>query len=135
MDCRDAQEAILDFLDRAAPTARPAEVDAHIAGCPACTAFAVRQQALDIRLRGLLVPPETSPAFRPVLRRRIRRETIELWADSLPDKLHLVSCGLATVVCAVVMPFSVASVLTVGATATAATYVLLTAVRNLFESD
>jgi anti-sigma factor RsiW len=122
-------------LDRADPAAIPAEVTGHIAGCPACSAFAARQQAVDMRLRGMLVPPEMSPAFRPALRRRIRQETAELWTDFLPDKVHFVSCGLATAVCAVVMPFSVASVLSLGATATAATYVLMTAVRNLFESD
>ena len=57
-----------------------------------------------------------------------------MWADSLPDKVHFMSCGLASVICAIVMPFPAVSVLTAGAAATVVTFILLTAVRDLFES-
>ena len=80
------------------------------------------------------MPPEMSPGFRKALRKRIRREAMQLWADSLPDKVHFLSCGFATVMCAILMPFHPAAVLSVGAAATGVTYVLMTAVRNFFES-
>ena len=80
------------------------------------------------------MPPEMSPGFRKALRKRIRREAMQLWADSLPDKVHFLSCGFATVMCAILMPFHPAAVLSAGAAATGVTYVLMTAVRNFFES-
>ena len=134
MECRNVQEAILDSLEDAAAGVTLPEIDAHLAGCPACTAFAARQRSVDIRLGNMLTPPEMSPGFRRALRKRIRREAMQVWADSLPDKVHFVSCGLTTVICAIVMPFPAASVLTAGAAATVVTFILLTAVRNLFES-
>ncbi len=134
MECRNVQEAILDSLEGAAPGGTLPEVATHLSGCPACTAFAARQRNVDIRLSSTLVPPDLSPGFRSALRKRIRREAMQVWADSLPDKVHFLSCGLATVVCAVVMPFPTVSVLTAGAAITVVTFILLTAVRNLFES-
>jgi predicted anti-sigma-YlaC factor YlaD len=134
MDCRNVEEAILDSLEKAAGASRQLEIDAHLSGCPACTAFAVRQRRVDARLSSMLVPPEMSPEFRTVLRKRIRREAMQLWADSLPDKVHFLSCGIATVMCAILMPFHPAAVLTTGAAATGLTYVLMTAVRTFFES-
>ena len=101
---------------------------------PLCANFVARQRSLDLRLSSMLAPPEMSHGFRTALRKRIRREAMQLWADSLPDKIHFLSCGLATGICAVVMPFPVTSVLSAGAGATLTTYLLLSLVRNLFES-
>ena len=134
MECRIVQEAILDSLEGVAPGGTILEIEAHLAGCPACSAFAVRQRALDIRLGTVLTPPEMSPGFRKSLRKRIRRESMQLWTDSLPEKVHFLSCTLTTVICAIVMPFPAISVLTAGAAATVVAFILLTAVRNLFES-
>ena len=134
MECRNVQEAILDSLESVTPAGTLREIDAHLAGCSACSAFAARQSALDIRLGSMLTPPELSSGFRKMLRQRIRRDAVQLWADSLPDKVHFLSCGLATVICAVIMPFPAATVLSVGAGATLTTYLVLTAVRNLIES-
>jgi anti-sigma factor RsiW len=134
MDCRDVEEAILDSLEDAGASGRQGEIEAHLSGCPACTAFAARQSSVDARLSRMLVPPEMSPEFRKVLRKRIRRETMQLWTDSLPDKVHFLSCGIATVMCAILMPFHPAAVLSIGAAATGVTYVLMTAARTFFES-
>jgi len=134
MDCWSVEEAILDSLENAGTTSVQREIDVHLANCPACTTFAARQQRVDAQLSRLLVPPELSPGFRKALRKRIRREAMQLWADSLPDKVHFLSCGFATVMCSILMPFHPAAVLSIGAAATGVTYVLMTAVRNLFES-
>jgi hypothetical protein len=127
MECRNVEEAILDSLEGSGTAGGQREIDA-------CTAFAARQESLDARLGKLLVPPEMSPEFRKTLRKRIRREAMQSWADSLPDRVHFVSCGFATVLCAIVMPFNPAAVLIAGAAATVVTYILMTAVRNFFES-
>ena len=133
MDCRKAQEEILESLDGGGPAEDQREIDAHLAGCPACAGFAAGQKTVDTRHGRMLMPPEMSPSFRTALRKRIRRDTMRLWSDSLPDKVHFVSCGLATVLCAILMPFDAAAVLGAGATATIVTYILLTEVRNSFE--
>jgi len=134
MDCWSVEEAILDSLENAGTTSVQREIDVHLANCPACTTFAARQQRVDAQLSRLLVPPELSSGFRKALRKRIRREAMQLWADSLPEKVHFLSCGFATLMCAVLMPFHPAAVLSAGTAATLVTYLLMTAVRNFFES-
>jgi predicted anti-sigma-YlaC factor YlaD len=134
MDCRSVEEAILDCLENAGTASVQREIDVHLAGCPACTAFAARQQSVDAQLSRMMVSPELSPGFRKALRNRIRREAMQLWADSLPDKVHFLSCGFATVMSAILMPFHPAAVLSAGAAATVVTYLLMTAVRTFFDS-
>ena len=133
MDCQDARAEILQLLDDGLPGEEPAELRAHLAGCPACAAFAAKQQALDLRLRAMLPPPELSQAFRLALRRRIRRESIRLWSPSLPDVVHFASCAAATIVSAVLLPFDALIVLGAGAAATTVSYLVLAAVRDWFE--
>ena len=135
MDCRSVQDRILDALDGVAPAENPRELDHHLAGCPTCAAFAARQQALDSRLQQVLTPPELSPAFRTALRRQIRKDTLRVWADSLPDKVHFASCGLATVLGALFVPLHAAAILAMGAAATVVTYLLMAEIRNSLESS
>ena len=131
MDCRKAQEGILESL--AGGDVVPAGIDAHVAACPDCAAFAAKQKALDMRLTIALKPTESSPAFRGILRNRIRRETKRLWPDWLPDLVHFASCGFATLLCALLLPFGTPPVLGIGAAVTGVTYLLMTAVRISFE--
>ena len=133
MECRKAQEEILESFEKARSVDVQGEIDAHVAACPACADFAARQKTLDARLSTTLTPPEMSPAFRTALRKRIRRETMRLWPDWLPDVLHFASCGVATLFCALLLPFGASAILGSGAAATVMTYVLLTAVRISFE--
>ena len=138
MECLKAQEEILEALENEwLENDRPEEVrraiDAHLADCPACAEFAAKHKTLDARLNAMLIPPEMSPAFRTALRRRIGREPIRLWPDSLPHKVHFLSCGVATLLCAVLLPFDGASILGAGAMTTVLTYALLTAIRSSFE--
>jgi anti-sigma factor RsiW len=133
MDCEKVQEEILESFE-ASSVAIQWEIDAHLAGCPRCAKFGARQKALDARLSMMLIPPEMSPAFRTALHKRIRRETTRLWSDSLPDIVHFVSCGVATLLCAVLLPFDAAMILGSGAAVTVLTYILLTAVRGSFEN-
>src|SRR5947208_12761088 len=129
MDCRKAQEEILEAIE----SDRPAQIDAHVAACPACAAFAAHQKALDAKLSAALPPPELSPAFRANLRKRIREETVHAWPEWLPDALHFASCGVATLLCALLLPFDASSIFGAGAAVTLMTYVVLTAFRIFFE--
>ena len=131
MDCRKAQEEILESL--AGGDVVPDEIDAHVAACSYCAAFAAKQKALDMRLTIALKLPELSPAFRGILRNRIRRETKRLWPEWLPDLVHFASCGLATLACAFLLPFGTPPVLGIGASVTVVTYLLLAVVRISFE--
>lgn len=133
MDCKQAQEEIIESFENARPVDVQVEIDAHVADCPACAAFAATQKALDARLGAALIAPEMSPMFRTALRKRIRRETMRVWPDWLPDLLHFASCGVVTLFCAFLLPFSVSSILGAGAITTMTTYVLLTVVRVTFE--
>src|SRR6266853_6184123 len=110
MECRKAQEAIIESFEKARPADVQEEIDAHVAACPACARFAARQKTLDARLSATLIPPEISPAFRPALRKSIRRETMRLWPDWLPDILHFASCGVATLFCARLLPFDASAI-------------------------
>ena len=132
MDCQRVREEILDACD--IEGARPgAAVDSHLSGCAACQQFAERQRALHVRLAAALVTPPMTAAFREDLRSRIRRETLSPWADRLPDIVHFTSCGIATVVSALVLPINPATTVGVGITASFFAYMVLTTVRMSFE--
>src|SRR4051812_45634290 len=130
MDCREAQEEILEMFDGTAA----AEVHAHLAGCAECAAFAARHSALDRELAAVFDPPELSPDFRTSLRGRIRSEAPRLWPEALPDIVHVASCLVATAFCAVLLPFGAGPVLGIGALVTAGTYVLILAARLWMEA-
>jgi anti-sigma factor RsiW len=130
MDCRLAQEEILELFDGAASE----EARAHLAGCAECAAFAARQAALDRELSEMFQPPELSPNFRAGLRRRIRSESPRLWPEALPDLLHVGGGLAATIVCAAVLPFGAGPVLAAGAMVTGASYVVILAARSWLEA-
>jgi len=130
MECREAQERILEMFDG---TSSP-ELEAHLASCPECAAFLARQAALDRELSVMLEPPELSPGFRQVLRGRIRQETPKLWSQALPDLVHVGACLAATGICAVALPFGAAPVLAAGVLVTAATYLPILAARLWLEA-
>jgi anti-sigma factor RsiW len=133
MDCQEARAELLESVDEDRSRQSGVELDAHLSGCSACARFAARQRALDARLSAMLRPPELSPGFRAALRRRIRKDSARLWPAALPEVVHVVSCGIATVTCAALLPFDGWMTLGVGAAATAVSFLLLLAVRDLFE--
>ena len=130
MDCRQAQEAILEMFDGA----ESPDFDAHVGACRHCAAFLAGQTALDRRLSTLLAPPELSPSFRSALRERVQREEPGMWPQALPDIVHVATCLAATLLCAVLLPFGVGPVLAAGVLVTAATYLLVLAARIWLEA-
>ena len=133
MDCDRAQEEILDSFDEATFREIQPETRAHLDGCTRCATFALSQKSLDMRLGTALRPPQLSPSFHSVLRERIRRDTRGVWPEALPDILHLVSCAVATLLCAVFVPSSSLAVFGTGTIITALTYLLMTAIRYSFD--
>src|SRR5512145_18176 len=132
MDCQRIQEEILASFDSALPSEIQVEIDRHLSTCPNCRAFAARQQALDARLATLLTLPAISPAFRATLSAQIRRETVLARSEALPEIVHFASCAVATVLCAVLLPYATSLILTAGAVAASLTYIPLVALRSLF---
>lgn len=134
MHCDDIQEAILESFDEAPAPELRRQIDAHVSGCAACAAFARRQARLDATLSVALQPPASSPAFRSTLQRTIRRDTLRAWFEALPDLVHFISCGAATLACAVVLPLDTAVVLATGTIGTAFSYMALTVLRDSFDA-
>jgi hypothetical protein len=130
MDCRQAQDEILEMFD-GSPSAA---VHVHLAGCAACAAFLKRQTELDRQLSHLLDAPELSAGFRSGLRRRIRRESARLWPEALPDLVHVGSCLAATAVCAVALPVGPGPVLATGALITGGTYAIALVARSWLDA-
>src|SRR5262245_9495352 len=133
MTCDQVRHAVLERLDGGAVDAIDREIDHHLTGCPACAAFAAVQTSLDVQLGALLSPPAPSPAFLAELGGRLAPQRTRQWLDAMPDILHLASCGVATLVCAILLPFQPSTTAATGIVGTVPTYLLLTAVRSSLE--
>jgi predicted anti-sigma-YlaC factor YlaD len=124
MDCHEAQELVLESLDAAVPAGTNPELVSHLAACSECRSFAEMQQALDLRLTASMPAPALPHAFRSELRRRIGRDPMRAWPEWLPDAVHFASCGAATLVCALALPYPGATTLAIGGAVTGATWLL-----------
>lgn len=133
MDCEHVQNQVLDAFDDAPPEAVRHAIAAHLAGCATCAAFAARQRALDRKLTALLLPPQLDPAFRVGVRARLIRERRLPWRDSVPDIVHFVTCGVATVACVAFVPLDTVKVAAAGVLTSFLSYALLTTVRQSLE--
>ena len=131
MDCREVQDTVLDSLLDGSRL--PAAVGAHLAACPSCAAFAERQAAVDAGLRRALTAPAVSARLREAVRERIRDER-PVWRDALPDVVHFASCGAATIVSVLILPFNPLVVLAVGAGATVLSHGVLTAMHGSLDA-
>jgi hypothetical protein len=133
MDCHDVRMSILESFEEIAPQGRVSEIDAHCAWCHDCARFSAVQRSLDGRLSAQLRCPDMSPEFRRRLRQAIRRDARQVWSPALPDVVHFLACGTATVLCAALLPFQASLTLGAGTAATCLTYLVATAVRDVFE--
>jgi hypothetical protein len=134
MTCHEAEEVLLESFDEApAPVLRRA-LDAHVASCRPCSAFAARLRAVDVELTAALKPAAAPAALAPAVRARVRRERIAAVTDNLPDIIHLGGCAVATVICAALLPFDRAITIAAGLGVTCVTYVFMAAVRWSIES-
>lgn len=133
MDCREAQERLLESFDGALAPLEKSQLERHIAECPECAQFAVLQSQLDLRLNEAIAAPQLSPGFRASLRARIARERREPWPDWLPDVAHLAGCAVATGSCALLLPVPAPVVLGAGALVALVTYSVQTLLVSALE--
>jgi hypothetical protein len=134
MTCHEAEELLLESFDEPpGPVVRRA-LDAHVAGCRACSAFAAQLRAVDAELAAVLAPPAVPASLAPGIRTRVRRERIAALAENLPDIIHLAGCGAATVVSAALLPFDARITIAAGLGFTCVTYVFMAVVRWSIES-
>ena len=134
MDCQQIQDEILEAFSEPRSADVQAAVDAHVAICVTCAAFARKQQALDRHLATILVPPRLAPHRRDAVLERAGRERRLFWSDLLPDAVHFASCGVVTLIALVWMPLSPPVVLSGAAIATVVTHALLTAFHESLDA-
>jgi anti-sigma factor RsiW len=134
MTCQDAEELLLESFDAApAPSVRRA-LNAHLAGCRGCSAFAARLRAVDAELAAVLTPAAVPASLAHGIRARVRRERITALAENLPDIIHLAGCGAATGVSAALLPFDAPITIAAGLGFTCVTYVFMAVVRWSIEA-
>jgi anti-sigma factor RsiW len=133
MECHEIQESILDALDGEPSPKQQHMIEAHVSTCAACAQFARRQQVLEVTLASALAPPAMTPLSRPALRARLRHDAMPARRDTLPDFVHFVSFGLATLALAWTLPISPSIVASGGLTVALLSYVVLSVIRSSFE--
>jgi hypothetical protein len=74
-----------------------------------------------------------TPMSRPALRARLRRDAVTARRDTLPDVVHVISFGLATLALAWTLPISPSIVAGGGLTMALLSYVVLSVIRSSFE--
>lgn len=134
MTCHEAEELLLESFDEPLVLVVRRALDAHVAGCRACSAFAAQLRAVDAELAAVLTPPAVPASLAPAIRTRVRRERITALGESLPDIIHLAGCGAATVVSAALLPFDAPITIAAGLGFTCVTYVFMAVVRWSLEA-
>jgi hypothetical protein len=133
MDCREAQEQILESLAETRPSAKTFDLESHLASCAACRTFSETQFMLDLQLSTAISKPPLSPTFRTSLMKRVRREPLSVWPEFLPDVAHLAGCGCATALCVALLPFPSGRVILAGLGFTLVTYFVQSVIRGSLE--
>jgi hypothetical protein len=133
MDCRKAQEEILESLVVPRTGTHSADLDRHLAGCDGCRRFLETQLQLDLQLSVAISAPPLSPRFRKSVLGNVRREPYYLWPEFLPDKAHLGGCICATTLSLWILPFPSGSILLAGLVFTFVTYFVQSAIRGSLE--
>jgi predicted anti-sigma-YlaC factor YlaD len=134
MDCREAQEQILESLTEPRLGRNSAELDHHLAECENCRRFFETQRHLDLQLSVAISAPPLNPQFRKSVMEKARREPYSIWHEFLPDKAHLAGCACATALSIWILPFSPGSIFLAGSVFTLATYFIQSALRGALET-
>src|SRR5262245_13423649 len=113
MDCREAQEQILESLTEPRLGGNSAGLDHHLAECDNCRRLFETQRHLDLQLSLAISAPPLSPRFRQSVMENLRQEPYYI-GESLPDKAHLTGCFCATALSIWILPFSAGSILLAG---------------------
>ena len=134
MTCPEAEELLLESFDEMPSPALRRVLDAHVAGCRECSAFAAQLRAVDAELAAVLKPPAIPAALAHGIRAHVRQERVTAITDNLPDIVHLTGCGAATVASAALLPFDAGITIAAGLGLTCLTYVFMAVVRWSLEA-
>ena len=124
MDCREAQEQILESIADGGLAVRSVALENHLAECVECRSFCETQSRLDLELSGAIQAPVPSDSLRASLMRRIRSGSSPAWSHFLPDVAHLGGGACATGLCLLLAPWPPSYVISAGAMLTLATYLV-----------
>jgi predicted anti-sigma-YlaC factor YlaD len=124
MDCREIQERLLESFEDAPSPAEKSLLDQHLAECPECKQFAFDHSQLDLRLHKEIVAPQLSSGFRAGVLARVAQRRLEPWPDWLPDVAHFAGCGIAIVLCALLLPLRGPVIIGTGVVVAILTYLL-----------
>jgi hypothetical protein len=134
MDCKTAQEQILESLAEIRSCVNTPDLETHLAGCEACWNFSETQFMLDLQLSAAISAPPLSAAFRFSLAKRLRREPLEVWPEFLPALAHVVGCSCATALCLFVLPFAAGPVMLAGLAFTLVTWFVQAVLQGSLEA-
>lgn len=134
MNCREAQEQILEALTEPHLGQDSDVLDRHLGECDNCREFLETQRRLDLQLSLAISAPDLNPQFRDAVMARVRRQPHSLWPESLPDIAHLIGCFCATILCFWLLPFSAGSICLAGLVLSFATYFVQSVVRSALET-
>jgi len=133
MDCRDAQQKLLESFESTLPADGKRELERHLAACPNCAEFGELLNKIDVHFKEEIIAPRLSPGFRAALQARIDRQPHRLWTHWLPDAAYLAGSGAALLCCVLLLPFSASSVVWVGTVIAAVGYSLQTLLVSSLE--
>jgi hypothetical protein len=134
MECARIQDELLEAMIEPRPASTQAFIAEHLRTCADCAHFAAIQQGIDDGLTAALRAPAMRPQLRALVRDRIRHEPVPTtWPDFLPDIVHLVGCGVVTLVSLAILPFNPAIVIGVGLVGTTLSHAALNAARSVLE--
>jgi hypothetical protein len=134
MTCQEAEELLLESFDEPPAAVVRRALEAHVAGCRGCSAFAAQLRAVDTELAAVLTPPAVPASLAPAIHAQVRRERIAALAENLPDIIHLGGCAAATAMSAALLPFDPGITIAAGLGFTCVTYVFMAVVRWSLEA-
>ncbi len=140
MNCRDAQERILESFDAKLRAAEFRDEDKsglakHLAGCQECTRFAALQSQLDLQLQEQITSPLLSPHFRAAVLAKAAGQEHDLSADWLPDAAYFASSAAGLALSVVLLPFAASTILMTGALVVGGAYLLQTFVSSVLQQQ
>ena len=133
MDCKQAQDLILESRSGTAPVTDTRDLQDHVAVCQACRSFSETPIMLDLKLQDAFSAPPLSAAFRTSLAKKLRREPLSAWPAHLPDIAHVAGCFGAIALCLWLLPYSAGPVILDGLALTVATWFAQNLLRSSIE--
>jgi len=91
MACAEFEERLLEYAELA--NGERARVEAHAAQCSSCREFLEALRTVDSQLTAQLAGFELTPAFAPMVRRRLRHENSTARPSVVPELLDFVGWG------------------------------------------